>query len=237
MDKKLKRRLINALKSAGMSEGLAESLEDASTETIEQFIKDLRSVDTDASNLEVEDLLDSEVLIEAVETLGFDKLLERSKKMQSAHDKKVAKGLSTFKKKLLNDGEEEEEEGGDKKPKVSDDAPDWFKQYVKSVDDRLDKLTKTATVTSKLSDAKKLISESKVIPKKLHEKFLKQFNLEGDESLEDQLKNIETDFKDIYGEIAGDGTYEFSEEGSASSKTGKLTASEEEELAEAAKSL
>ena len=232
MTKKLKNKLVNALKSAGMSEVLADLFDDKADAEIEKFIKELPN--TEETDFDVDDVIaEEDILIKAAEKIGFDKLIEKSKNLQSAFDKRMDKGLKTFKENLLKDDEPDDKTK--KKPedtKVDDDMPAWAKGLVADIQS-LKQKTEAETSEKKASDAMK----GAKLPEKLKKKWLSRLDVSSETSLEDQVKELEEEYGEFAGEVetSDDGTYEF--HGGRQKPNGQLSKSEEKELSEIAKKI
>jgi hypothetical protein len=239
MNKKLRVKLINALKLAGMSEGLASMFENKTEAEINAFISDLPVVDTDSDEptLTVDELATSPLLVQAVEKLGFDKILSMSKVMQSAHDKKVDSGIKTFKKRFLQDDYNEEGEENKPTTKLPDDTPEYVKAMMSKLDSvtqELDSIKNKNQVNSKLDEAKGKMEKSK-LPKNLQTKWISRIDLKSETSVDDQIEALETEYAEVYTDIAGTDTYSFSDR--TDKNQSKMTTADEKELAEMAKQL
>lgn len=87
-----------------------------------------------------------------------------------------------------------------------EDAPAWAKSLIdsnKSLADKLEKLENEKATQTKAQKASAALQASKVIPQKLHEKWAKRLNPDSETSLEDQVKELETEFNELHTDIVG----------------------------------
>jgi hypothetical protein len=92
-------------------------------------------------------------------------------------------------------------------PKPGDEPPAWAKQLIeenKRLHETVAGITKGQQITSKQSQALGLLQKSKV-PEKLHQKWINRINVEGDISIEDQIKDLESEFLETHQEIISKG--------------------------------
>lgn len=108
-------------------------------------------------------------------------------------EKPAPKGKKTKKAKDGDDEEEEEDE------EDLSDLPPVYKKLLKAqqkqietLTDGITTLTKTVTESGKTSSARKLFDESK-----LPEKWLKRIDVNSETSIEDQIKDLQEEYKEI----------------------------------------
>lgn len=94
---------------------------------------------------------------------------------------------------------EEDEEGEDEEEEDLSDLPPVYKKLLKAqqkqietLTDGITTLTKTVTESGKTSSARKLFDESK-----LPEKWLKRIDVNSETSIEDQIKDLQEEYKEI----------------------------------------
>lgn len=108
-------------------------------------------------------------------------------------EKTAPKGKKTKKAKDGDDEEEEEDEED-----LSDLPPAYKKllkaqqKQIETLTDGITTLTKTVTESGKTSSARKLFDESK-----LPEKWLKRIDVNSETSIEDQIKDLQEEYKEI----------------------------------------
>lgn len=196
----LKEKLKQALKAAGLSEGLADVINITSEDQIEGVIQSLQPQNP---TLDFSAILQSKEFATFVQQNGFDKVLELSKTLQSEHDKKVTKGVQTFKDNFVktltpDDG------GNEPNPNGVEEMPSWAKQLMETVGN----LSKEKETSTKLEQAKATISKSK-LPEKFQTKWINRIDLESETSFEDQVKALEDEYtefqKDFIGANSGRG--------------------------------
>jgi len=194
----LKKKLKKALKSVGLNEGLADLINITSEDQIEGVINQLKQPQDDESELDFEEILKSEAFEEYVQENGFDKVLESSKTLQSEHDRKVTKGIATGLDNFLKKKGGKSKEGDDRSnSKTDDDTPD----YVKVIMDRLDNIengNKKSEFAEKVTEA---VKNSK-LPNNLKTKWASRV-VEGDVSIEKQVKALEDEHQEMYQEFVG----------------------------------
>ncbi len=191
----LKEKLKKALKDAGLSEGLADVINITSEDQIEGVIQSLQHQTMDFSTI-----LQSKEFATYVQTVGFDKVLEQSKTLQSEHDKKVTKGVETFKSKFLKTLTPNNGQGGNEPNpnQGGDDVPAWAKQLMETVTN----LSQEKARAMKLEQAQAVISKSK-LPEKFQKKWLNRIDLESETSFEDQIKGLEEEYTDLQKDFVG----------------------------------
>lgn len=194
----LKEKLKEALKKAGLDEGLADVINITEESQIEGVINSLKPQET---TIDFQAILQSKEFATFVQKNGFDKVLDFSKTLQSEHDKKVTKGVNTFKEKFLKGLTPDD---GNKNTPNDNEMPAWAKQMMETVNN----LSKDKATASKLEQAKNVISNSK-LPEKFQNKWLDRIDLESEKSFEDQIKELEDEYtefqKDFVSENAGRG--------------------------------
>lgn len=233
-------KLKTELRKKGLSEELADIVSITQESEISTIVEKLSGVKATTETVpEVAEFLSSQAISDYIKKNGFDSLLKLNKSIQSEHDKKVAQGIATFKKKLFDgDG------GGDDtnpnpnpntKPNTSDDMPAWAQKL-------LEKVTSLETkqqVETKSQKAQSAIEKAN-IPSALKKSWLSRIDLESETPYEDQVKTLEEEYKSIHVGIVGSGTYEFNDteggQGGPKQK-GKLSDTERAELSAAAKNL
>ena len=190
----LKEKLKTALKTAGLSEGLANLIKVDSEDQIEGVIRLLKP--TQASNeteLDFEKIIRSKAFTKYVEEVGFDKILEQSKTLQSAHDKKVTGGIKSFKDKYFKEIQpSENKEQKQTADNHSKDIPDWAKGLLQKVEN----LEKNNRAKSNISEAEEIIKKSK-LPKTLQKKWIGRIDFEDKKSLDDQVKILEEEYDEL----------------------------------------
>ncbi|MDB0600323.1 hypothetical protein PL373_13175 [Tenacibaculum maritimum] len=200
-------KLKEALKKAGLNEGLADVINITTEDQIEGIVTQLKSTQQPSQEgLDFAKIVTSSEFSQFVEKNGFDKVLEMSKTLQSEHDKKVTKGVQTFKEKFMKTLDPNEGGEGKQDPKTepNNDMPQWAKDLTAKIDG----LEKNTQTSSKLEKAKIALKSSN-IPEEFHEKYEGRYNLESDESFEDQTKKFETEITEyqqfFIGETSGKG--------------------------------
>lgn len=232
MDEKLKLKLVNALKGAGMSEGLADSMTGLSEEQVNVFIAGLPKPTAAPTIAEV---IASPAFDQYLGQGGFDELLKTSKTAQSQFDKKVTKSLSTFKDNLLGK-EQNTPPNGNPQPTAGGqgqgdgDAPAWAQALISRMDNLENGIQ--AGKTQNTIDA---ALKSSKLPANLHGHFGKLIDTNSETSVEDQIKALEKDFGGIKTEepTTGQNQFQFKQGGN----NGGRTEGEKSKLAEMAKSL
>ena len=203
----IKEKLKEALKKAGLNEGLADVINIATEDQIEGIVTQLKSTQQPSrEELDFAKIVTSSEFSEFVEKNGFDKVLELSKTLQSEHDKKVTKGVQTFKEKFMKTLDPNKGGEGEQDPKIdpNSEMPEWFKPFASKINES----QKEIESKSKLEKAKEVLKGSS-IPEKFHESIIGRYNLESDESFEDQTKKFETELTEyqqfFIGETSGKG--------------------------------
>lgn len=239
----LKKKLKLALVNAGLNEALADVVtvkSESEIETIITYLKQGAGGGTSDDEVEItpEDFLASKAFSDYIEQNGIDAVFGKSKKLKSVFDQKVSKATDTYKsnleKKLLGGGnaEEDEDDAKNKKPNM-DDAPDWAKALLKDVAE----LKREKQTGSKLEQAKAVMEKSK-LPKTVKAKWLNRIDLDSEVSYEEQIKGLESEYKELHAAAIGAETYDFPENSKEETpKPGELKKSEREELARMAKTL
>lgn len=248
MDAKQKQRLINALKKAGMSVGLADSYDGLDDAALETVIKGLEAANPTGPSMD--EVISSEAFTDFINQGGFDKLLSGNKAAQSVFDSKMAKGFNTRLQNWLQqngDGDagkgDQSGKGGQGGTKLPDDTPAWAKALVESNDKlqkELDDMKKARKGEKTLDQAKVLLGKSK-LPENIQERWLSRISVDSQTSLEDQVKALETEWGEINpggseqnpGAQGGQGNYKFQQ---GQGEQGKLSATEKEGLENFAKS-
>lgn len=185
----LKEKLKAALKTAGLSEELANNITITSEAQIEGIVIGLQSTHANDGNLDFNAVLGSPEFSEFITKTGFDSVLKLSKTLQSEHDKKVTAGIKTFQDKYFKKINGEPDPIDDPQPK--DDTPAWAKKLMTEVAELKD----SKTIATKQEQAKALLSKSK-IPAELQDVF-GNFDFNSETSLEDQLKGLETNYDKV----------------------------------------
>jgi hypothetical protein len=223
-------KLKQALKNAGLNEGLA-SMIDITKITDESQIANVVAQlkgDNAGPSMTAQEMLSSEVFNNYLKENGFDSVLKLNKALQSEHDRKVYQGVKTFKEKILGDPQDPNPNPQDPKGPADpqEGMPEWFKPFAKTIGD----LATSKTVETKLEKARKAMAEAK-LPKNLKESWISRIDLESETPYEDQIKSLEEEYKSIHVGIVGKDSYEFEEtyEGKPS-KNGKMSEKERLEL-------
>ena len=187
-------KLKTALKEAGLSEELANLVKIDSENQIEGVINLLKPTQTPNENeLDFGKIIESKAFTKYVEEVGFDKVLEKSKTLQSAHDKKVTGGIKSFKDKYFKDINGEEDKGQKQTAdNDSKDIPNWAKGLLQKVEN----LEKNNRVKSNISEAEEIIKKSK-LPEALQKKWVRRIDFEGKKSLDDQVKSLEEEYDEL----------------------------------------
>lgn len=190
----MKEKLLAALKTK--FQGVQEAILDRQAEKLAKTVTTEDQIDTAVSGVTFDTLLQSETdrrTTEASETAV--------KNYEKKHKIKDGKAIEDPKKKTDPDPKKKGEEGDDEK------VPAWAKTFMEkqdALDERLSKQEKERETSNKLSQAKELLKGSK-IPEKYQDKWLKRIDVnDEDTSLEDQVKNLETEFLDLKQEFVND---------------------------------
>ncbi|MBS9774588.1 MAG: hypothetical protein KGV59_05460 [Tenacibaculum sp.] len=192
----LKEKLKEALKKAGLNEGLADVINITSEDQIEGVVNSLQPQNP---TLDFSAVLQSKEFATYVQQVGFDKVLEQSKTLQSEHDKKVTKGVETFKSKFLKTLTPDDGQGGNEpKPNQGDDVPAWAKQLM----DTVSNLSQEKARATKLEQAQAVISKSK-LPEKFQKKWINRIDLESETPFEEQIKGLEEEYTDLQKDFVG----------------------------------
>jgi len=169
-----------------LSEGLVETMEGMTDEAVQNFIDGLAPA---APQITPEEFVGSEAFERYLEEKGFDDLLNKSKKAQSAFDSKMSKGFATFKKNLLGSGSGEPSGGNtgddDLKGQGGEDNP--LMALLQEMRNEIKTLKAEKQQETKLDQARKLMKQSK-LPPALQDKWLGRIKLDGEAKLEDQIK-------------------------------------------------
>lgn len=228
----LKQKLKDALKLAGLSEGLADFISITEESQIEGVITSLKSTQNpDDVKPDFSKILASPEFAEFATKNGFDSVIKLSKALQSAHDKKVTDGIKTFQEKYFKkiNGENADDmnsDGTPKTPKTGDEMPAWAKTLMEKVDE----IEKSKTTESKTEQAKAILKDSKLIPEKLQNSWISRIDLESDKSFEDQVKELETEYTETYTAAVGGASGKGLPVGGQD--TGEASDSEVEEIAD-----
>jgi hypothetical protein len=107
--------------------------------------------------------------------------------------------------KIVEDPKPADPTPGDPKPgdPKQEETPAWAKALIaqnKQLADTVASITKGQQVSSKQSQALELLKKSK-IPEKLHGKWINRINVESEIALEDQIKELETEYLDTHQSI------------------------------------
>lgn len=231
MDKKLKEKLITALKSAGMSEGLAEAFEEQEEGAINKFIDSIKP----QTSTTIEDVVKSSAFEKYLEENGLDGLLTNNKKAQSEFDKKVSKALSTFQKNLLGEEEPAKSKQKDVNVDSTSGASEEVLKMLQVMSEEIKTLKSEKQKDSKMENARKILNGSK-IPTKVQEKWLNRINFDAEKTIEDQVQELESEYIELVGENSSSNKgYNFDQ--SRQTRSGDIKKSDEKELAEYAKKL
>lgn len=198
----LKEKLKLALKAAGLSEELAETINITSEAQIEGIVIGLQSTQSNDGEIDFNTVLGSPKFTEFVTKTGFDNVLKLSKSLQSEHDKKVTAGIKTFQEKYFKkiNGEDNDDDDPTKMKNENNDTPAWAKALM----DDVKELKNSKTKSTKLEQATTVINASKVLPDTLKKEWINRFNLESETSFDEQLKGLETEYTNIHKTILGD---------------------------------
>jgi len=240
----LKKKLKLALKKAGLDEALADHITVKKESEIAGVIAALKSSlggddDDDDDPVNPEDFLSSDDFASYLEENGLDAIFKKNKKLKSLFDSKVTKGIETFKKKAL--GKTDDDSGDD----ADDDDDDPLKgatPFQKLMWKKLEKLEKQNAEGERVGKAEKAIEKSR-LPKAVKKKWVTRLDPESDESLEDQVKALEEEYKSIHADAIGKETYEFpdsnddDEAGKGKGNNGELSKEDRKSLEEMAKKL
>lgn len=202
----LKKKLKEALKKAGLKEGLADHIKIESEDQIEGIVSDLQSTleSEEEEELDFKKLLSSKEFSEYVEKEGFDQVVEGSKTLKSQFDRKVTKGIKTFKSKFMKtsdneeDDEDDEEGEGTQSKKSGEQMPKWAKDLA----DKVDKLNKKEESDEWSEQVSNALKKSK-IPEKYQTKWASRIVKSDDKKLEDQIKALEEEYDDIEKDFGG----------------------------------
>lgn len=196
----LKQKLIEALKKAGLNEGLADFITITEESQVEGVISSLQSTQNpDSVTPDYEKIVGSEGFGQWVKEKGFTKVIEISKSLKSGADSMVTQGVKTFSDKhfkQITDGNAGKEGNAQK-------TDDPVLDALQKISQRIDGLEQSKTTESKKEQAKKAISESKSLPDTVKEKWLSRIDLESETSFEEQVKGLETEYTEIHTGIVG----------------------------------
>lgn len=197
----LKEKLIEELKKQGLNEGLADLNSITTEDQIEGVIAKLKPTQPSQREIDFSSVLASQEFSEFVNSNGLEGVLKHSKTLQGLTDKKVTKGVQTAMKKYLTtlDSEGDTNILNDKQSNSDDGIPEWAKNMLQKIDG-LEKKTQTSI---KLEKAKEALEKSD-IPKEFYKKYEKRFDLNSEQSFEDQAKNFETEIIDYQRFFVGD---------------------------------
>jgi hypothetical protein len=199
MDKKQKQRLINALKGAGMSEGLVSHYEGIESDALDKVIEGLEKAGTPAPDMSA--IVASDAFSEFMSNGGFDKMLAANKSAQSIFDSKMSKGANT---RLQNWLESNGMAPQDPKPetkvdvKTDDPAMKQMLELVQSMKSEMDGLKNQLAAKDKMGGAKDLISKSK-LPAQVQELWLSRISVDSETTIEDQIKALEKEHELLTG--------------------------------------
>lgn len=195
MDEKLKNKLINALKKAGMSEALAESMNGLSEEQVDKFIAGLPNQQPTPPT--PQEVVKSKAFTEYLENGGFDELLKTSKSAQSQFDKKVTKALGTFKQNLLGEKQAQnnaqQDQGGVDLPTTGNETVDQMMKLMKQQQEQINALINARTTEANQNTVASALASSK-LPKSQHAYLAKLIEVGGEVSVEDQISELEKTF-------------------------------------------
>lgn len=196
----LKEKLKKALIKSGFNEELAEIINVTSEGQIDDIISQLKeSQSSEKDSVDFNEILKSEAFEDFVKESGFDKVIDFSKTLQSEHDRKVTKGIATGLDNFLKKkGGKSKNEGGKLNPEKDDDTPEWAKAIVKRLDD--------IETGSKKSDFSENVIEAlkdSILPDSLKTKWASRV-IDGDVSIEKQVKALEQEHQDLHKEIIGE---------------------------------
>lgn len=198
----LKQKLKEALKAAGLKEGLVDLINITSEDQIEGIVNSLKSTQSPEDvTPDFNKILGSQEFADYVTTNGFDKVVTLSKPLQREHDKKVTAGIKTFSDKHFKQINEENIDGmnPDGTPKTNDDMPAWAKTLI----DKVDGIEKSKTTESKLEQARAVLNASKVLPDHLKKSWESRLQLESETSFEDQVKGFDAEYSETHKSIVG----------------------------------
>ena len=188
----MKQKLLASLKTK--FQGVQEAILDRQATKMAKTVTSEDQIETAISGVTFDTLLQSETdrrVLEASETAV--------KNYEKKH--KLKDGKSTEKPK--DPDPDPDTETGDGKEKI----PAYMKEFMreqKELKERLEKQEKDREISSKRAEAKELLKASK-IPDKLKDKWLKRVDLNDEEtSLEDQVKELETEYLDLKQEHIND---------------------------------
>lgn len=225
-----KKELKKALKLAGLPEGLASIINVTTVAEIPAAIAQLQNVraadgdDDDEPTITPEEFIGSKAFTDFVEKNGFDKLLELNAKVQSGHDKKVSQGIKTALTKALGeDGSDPGTPPATPPTPPTDDMPAWAKAIMQKVDN----IEKKGQTESKLEKVKEALKKSR-IPSKLQGLWANRIDPESEKSIDDQISDLETEYKTAHAIAIGQETYEFPNEPDNGGKPPKKGPSEAE---------
>lgn len=185
----LKEKLKQALKQKGLNEGLAEIVTIENEEQIEDIVTQLSTAGVTPPNYE--EVLASEEFATYVEEQGFDKVLGLSKTIQKFHDKKVTDGVTTA---IKNHQKKNGMPNNDPKPNEGKDG-DQVPEYIKTLMDDIKSLKDEKAKTQFTTTASEAFNKTK-LPKKWFNRIV-----EGEVSVEDQIKELESEYNEIHTSI------------------------------------
>lgn len=195
----LKGKLKEALKKAGLNEELAETINITSESQIEGIVISLQSTQTADSEFNFAEILGSQQFADYVAENGFDGVMKLSKKLQSEHDKKVTAGIKTFQEKYFKkiNGEDDEfnEDGTKKVTSSGDEPPAWAKALIAKVDG----IESDKSQLSHEAKVKEALGKSK-LSDTLKTKWASRIVADSETSIEDQVKDLETEYIELVGE-------------------------------------
>jgi len=199
----MKDKLKEALKKAGLSEGIADFITITEESQIEGIVNTLKSTQTNDVTPDFNKILGSQEFGEFITKTGFEKVIELSIPLKSGHDKKVTEGIKKnqekYFKQINGENTDEMNEDGTPKTKTGDEMPAWAKK----LEEKIDGFEKSKTKESKLEQATTVLKASKIIPEKLQTKWGSRISLESETSFEDQVKELETEYQELHTSIVG----------------------------------
>lgn len=157
-----------------------------------------------------------------VDGLKYDDIIQSETDFRVGQASKTAreKAVTEYEKKHnLKDGKPQKKEGDDDDPPVvpggegEEKVPEYVKKLMKEYGElktTLQGITKSQEVGTKTEQALKIMGTSK-IPEKYREKWVKRLILDSDTPLEEQVKELETEYVDLQQETINtavkEGTY------------------------------
>ena len=168
----INQKLKEALKKAGINEGLADLINITAENQIEGIVNQLKSTQTEDSELDYSLIIKSKGFTDYIKKKGgFTKFIEETPILKSGHDSAVTNAINTNKRKILKELANDSSEDLGQTPvqsteqgtKQNEDTPVWAKTLMAKVD----AFEKNTQQSSKLEQAKAVLDASKISTRQL----------------------------------------------------------------------